>query len=199
MRWNPRARASEIMPARRTFLGRTIYSTSYAVSYGVVFPTMLVVRAMPKDNALFHGLADGAEAAASGSSAGTMSMRIWTNRKRKIATRKGKTPANITKNPDARPAAGAVDVARPASVDLRAERQGSGRRARENGHPGWDIDDPPGRRSIARFSGGVDSQRIIRAGQDEGAPEDHGDIASTPAAGMKGSRIAGVVDQLQCP
>ena len=54
---------SETIPANRNFVSRAIYSTSYAVSYGVVFPTMLIVRAMPKDNALYHGLVDGAEAA----------------------------------------------------------------------------------------------------------------------------------------
>ncbi len=54
---------SGMIPQRQGVLGRTVYSTSYAISYGVVFPTMLVARALPRDNALFHGLADGAEAA----------------------------------------------------------------------------------------------------------------------------------------
>ena len=32
-------------------------------SYGVVFPTLLVARAVPKDNAIVNGLVDGARAA----------------------------------------------------------------------------------------------------------------------------------------
>src|SRR5262249_4490174 len=58
-----RPKVSEIMPAVGGFLSRLTYTTSYAVSYGVVFPTLLVARAVPKDNALVHGLVDGALAA----------------------------------------------------------------------------------------------------------------------------------------
>jgi hypothetical protein len=57
------ARASEALPATGRFLGRVVYSTAYAVSFGVTFPVMMVVRVMPKDNALVHGLVDGAAAA----------------------------------------------------------------------------------------------------------------------------------------
>jgi hypothetical protein len=60
---NVRDGASEALPAVGHFVSRVIYNTSYAVSYGVVFPVMLVVRAMPKDNAMVHGLVDGAMAA----------------------------------------------------------------------------------------------------------------------------------------
>ena len=42
---------------------RIIYNTSYAVSYGVMMPTALVVSMLPKENALMHGLMDGARAA----------------------------------------------------------------------------------------------------------------------------------------
>ena len=42
---------------------RAIYNLGYAVSYGVVFPTMLVARTIPTNNALVHGLCDGAGAA----------------------------------------------------------------------------------------------------------------------------------------
>jgi hypothetical protein len=45
------------------FVSRTIYTASYAVSYGVVFPVMMVARVVPSDNVLVHGLADGAQAA----------------------------------------------------------------------------------------------------------------------------------------
>jgi hypothetical protein len=44
-------------------MGRMIYSTAYAVSYGVVFPAMLIVRVVPKKNVLIQGFADGAQAA----------------------------------------------------------------------------------------------------------------------------------------
>ena len=57
------ARASEALPATGRFLGRVVYSTAYAVSFGVTFPVMMVVRVMPKDNVLVHGLVDGAMAA----------------------------------------------------------------------------------------------------------------------------------------
>jgi hypothetical protein len=58
-----RARVDEAMPAIGRFFSRLTYTTCYAVSYGVVFPTMLVVRAVPKENAIVHGLIDGALAA----------------------------------------------------------------------------------------------------------------------------------------
>jgi hypothetical protein len=57
------ARASEALPATGRFLGRVVYNSAYAVSFGVTFPVMMVVRAMPKENALVHGLVDGALAA----------------------------------------------------------------------------------------------------------------------------------------
>jgi hypothetical protein len=49
--------------AAGSFLGRVIYNSSYAVSYAVVFPVMLVVQILPKNNAIVHGLIDGALAA----------------------------------------------------------------------------------------------------------------------------------------
>jgi hypothetical protein len=55
--------ASEALPAVGGFVSRVIYTASYALSYGVVFPVMVVVRAIPKENALVHGLVDGALAA----------------------------------------------------------------------------------------------------------------------------------------
>jgi hypothetical protein len=57
------ASASEALPALGGFLSTLTYKTCYAVSYGVVFPTMLVVRAIPKENAAVHGFIDGARAA----------------------------------------------------------------------------------------------------------------------------------------
>ena len=57
------SRVSEALPATSHFLGRVVYKTSYALSFGVTFPVMMVVRMVPKDNALVHGLIDGAVAA----------------------------------------------------------------------------------------------------------------------------------------
>ncbi len=45
------------------FFGRLAYKTSFGLSYGVVYPVRLVTRMVPKDNALVHGLSDGALAA----------------------------------------------------------------------------------------------------------------------------------------
>ena len=56
-------RVSEMMPAIGGFLSRLTYTTCYAVSYGVVFPSLMVARAVPKDNAIVNGLVDGARAA----------------------------------------------------------------------------------------------------------------------------------------
>jgi hypothetical protein len=55
--------AAEALPATSRFVGRIIYNTSYAVSFGFTFPMMMIVRVVPKDNALVHGLVDGALAA----------------------------------------------------------------------------------------------------------------------------------------
>jgi hypothetical protein len=55
--------ASGALPAVGRFVSRVVYSSSYALSYGIVFPLMVVVRAIPKDNAMVHGLVDGALAA----------------------------------------------------------------------------------------------------------------------------------------
>jgi hypothetical protein len=51
------------IPRVNLFLSRMAYTTSYAVSYGVVFPTVFIGQYIPKNNALVHGLSDGAAAA----------------------------------------------------------------------------------------------------------------------------------------
>jgi hypothetical protein len=56
-------RVNQMMPAVGGFVSRLTYTTCYAVSYGVVFPSLLVARAVPKDNAIVNGLVDGARAA----------------------------------------------------------------------------------------------------------------------------------------
>jgi hypothetical protein len=56
-------RVSQLTPAIGGFVSRLTYTTCYAVSYGVVFPALLVASAVPKDNAIVNGLVDGARAA----------------------------------------------------------------------------------------------------------------------------------------
>ena len=58
-----RAKVAEIAPIAGDFLRRVTYTSSYLVSYGVVFPALLAARAIPKNNALVNGLIDGAAAA----------------------------------------------------------------------------------------------------------------------------------------
>ncbi|MDR3639564.1 MAG: hypothetical protein P4L84_37530 [Isosphaeraceae bacterium] len=58
-----RAKANEVMPAVGLFFSRLTYTTSYALSYGVVFPALFLARAIPKENAIVHGLIDGGAAA----------------------------------------------------------------------------------------------------------------------------------------
>ncbi len=58
-----RATASGALPALGSFLSGVTFKTCYAVSYGVVFPAVLVARAIPQENAAVHGLIDGARAA----------------------------------------------------------------------------------------------------------------------------------------
>jgi hypothetical protein len=51
------------LPAMSRFVSRFVYTTSYTLSYGIVFPTMLLVSVVPKENAFVHGLIDGGHAA----------------------------------------------------------------------------------------------------------------------------------------
>lgn len=55
--------ASRMAPAIGGMLSGLTYKACYGVSYGVVFPTMLVVNLVPKENAAVHGMIDGARAA----------------------------------------------------------------------------------------------------------------------------------------
>ena len=54
---------------------RAVYGFGYYLSFGIMFPTLLVVRAIPLDNALGHGLCDGTLAAKDSSAAAHASMR----------------------------------------------------------------------------------------------------------------------------
>jgi hypothetical protein len=58
-----RAAASGALPDLSRFFSGLTYKTCYAVSHGIVFPTALVARAIPKENTAAYGLIDGARAA----------------------------------------------------------------------------------------------------------------------------------------
>ena len=58
-----RAAAADALPAASQFMSRAVYKTCYALSYGVVFPSLLLARSIPKNNAAAHGFIDGAHAA----------------------------------------------------------------------------------------------------------------------------------------
>jgi hypothetical protein len=58
-----RATANEVLPAVNSFLSRAVYRTCYSISYGVVFPSLLIARSIPTNNAVIHGFVDGAHAA----------------------------------------------------------------------------------------------------------------------------------------
>jgi hypothetical protein len=58
-----RLSASSALPALSSFLSGVTFKACYAVSYGVVFPAVLVAHAIPKENPAAHGLIDGARAA----------------------------------------------------------------------------------------------------------------------------------------
>ena len=57
-----REAAEGMMPEAGT-MSRLVYNACYGLSYGVVFPSVLLARSIPRDNAFFHGMVDGAHAA----------------------------------------------------------------------------------------------------------------------------------------
>jgi hypothetical protein len=59
------AKARQAVPAVGRFVSRAAYSSCYYVSFGVVFPTMLVATVVPGGDVLASGLLDGASAARS--------------------------------------------------------------------------------------------------------------------------------------
>jgi hypothetical protein len=58
-----KATAGKIPPAAVSFLSRFVYTSSYTLSYGVMFPAILLAKSMPANNAVAHGFVDGAKAA----------------------------------------------------------------------------------------------------------------------------------------
>jgi hypothetical protein len=57
------ARAKQALPAAGEYLSRFVYSSCYYLSYGVVFPTLLVTNSLPGGGPIADGLVDGATAA----------------------------------------------------------------------------------------------------------------------------------------
>ena len=57
------AKAREAGPAAREMVSKFVYSSFYYLSYGVVFPTMLVANFIPGGGPIASGLVDGAAAA----------------------------------------------------------------------------------------------------------------------------------------
>ena len=58
-----RAAASRMLSGGGLVFARVLYSATYTISYGVVFPVALVTRAIPQENAAVRGLIEGAQAA----------------------------------------------------------------------------------------------------------------------------------------
>ncbi len=57
------ADASRAVPMVESGLSKAAYNIGYGVAFGVVFPAALLARMVPRDNAMVHGLVDGAAAA----------------------------------------------------------------------------------------------------------------------------------------
>jgi len=57
--------AEKALPSVGLFANRFLYTTCYAVSYGVVFPMALVAFSVPQNNLLVNGMIDGSRAARS--------------------------------------------------------------------------------------------------------------------------------------
>jgi hypothetical protein len=52
--------ANRTWAATGRFVSRCVYTTCYTLSYGVVFPSVLLARSIPVNNAAVRGLVDGA-------------------------------------------------------------------------------------------------------------------------------------------
>jgi hypothetical protein len=58
-----REMAERVWSGTSLFLSRFVYTTSYTLSFGVVFPATILARSIPRNNAAVRGLIDGARAA----------------------------------------------------------------------------------------------------------------------------------------
>lgn len=58
-----KATAVEALPAASKLLSDIVYKTCYGLSYGVVFPSVLIAKSIPQNNPIVHGFIDGGRAA----------------------------------------------------------------------------------------------------------------------------------------
>jgi hypothetical protein len=58
-----KATAGKMLPAAGRFVSRFVYTSSYTLSCGVMFPAILIAKSIPVNNAVVHGFVDGAKAA----------------------------------------------------------------------------------------------------------------------------------------
>ena len=58
-----REAAGRFADSAGVFVSRFVYTTCYTVSYGVVFPTVMLARSLPRHNPFAPGFLDGAAAA----------------------------------------------------------------------------------------------------------------------------------------
>ena len=58
-----KAAAERFADSAGLFMTRFVYTTCYTISYGLVFPTVMVARSIPRSNAAVRGMLDGASAA----------------------------------------------------------------------------------------------------------------------------------------
>jgi hypothetical protein len=57
------AKVKQVVPVTGEYVSRFVYSSFYYLSYGVVFPTLLVTNFLPGCSPIANGLVDGAAAA----------------------------------------------------------------------------------------------------------------------------------------
>jgi hypothetical protein len=60
---NAKEAAANFLPESGSMLSQLTYKACYAISYGLVFPSVLIAQSIPHNNAFVHGLIDGAHAA----------------------------------------------------------------------------------------------------------------------------------------
>lgn len=94
---------------------RAVYGFGYYLSYGVMLPTLLVVRAIPLNNALGHGLWDGTLAAGATSAAAHEAMRQTAG---SVATKAGDVYAGVSRKVQER-----VEAVQDALAERRHRRQ----------------------------------------------------------------------------
>ena len=58
-----REAANRFAASAGLFASRFVYTTCYTISYGVVFPTVMIARSIPRSNIAVRGLLDGSSAA----------------------------------------------------------------------------------------------------------------------------------------